>query len=270
MLSPDQLNTRLCEIATAHGLEPDFAISQIATEGTCFLRRALTFLLADGWLSDQAEATFRQYLEAFRLSSDQVSDLVAEVAHYSFLRELHRGNLPRVQCSAWLPTTEVAHMEVQASYYRQLTNGYKIHPGRLILSNHRIIFTQTDKPFEVGLGKVIGVQLVAPQRIVLQLTRQKGTGFYDSAQALYFVEVAKAALDIFHRRLLVQQSGTRVIPQNIKAAVYQRDGGRCAQCGSSGYLEFDHVIPFALGGATSEGNLQLLCRRCNLAKGSKL
>jgi 5-methylcytosine-specific restriction endonuclease McrA len=35
-------------------------------------------------------------------------------------------------------------------------------------------------------------------------------------------------------------------------------------------LEQFHVIPWSRGGATSVGNLQLLCRRCNLAKGARV
>lgn len=46
--------------------------------------------------------------------------------------------------------------------------------------------------------------------------------------------------------------------------------GVIVQCGSDSYLEFDHVIPHSLGGATSEANLQLLCRGCNAAKGGRL
>jgi 5-methylcytosine-specific restriction endonuclease McrA len=33
-------------------------------------------------------------------------------------------------------------------------------------------------------------------------------------------------------------------------------------------LPYDHVIPVALGGATTIGNLQLLCGDCNREKGA--
>jgi anti-anti-sigma factor len=35
-------------------------------------------------------------------------------------------------------------------------------------------------------------------------------------------------------------------------------------------LQYDHVIPVALGGATTTGNLQLLCADCNRKKGADL
>jgi HNH endonuclease len=60
------------------------------------------------------------------------------------------------------------------------------------------------------------------------------------------------------------------IPQEIKVAVWQRDGGRCVECGSQEELEFDHVIPLAMGGANTERNLQLLCAVCNRRKGATL
>ncbi|MBL8925873.1 MAG: HNH endonuclease [Pseudonocardia sp.] len=63
---------------------------------------------------------------------------------------------------------------------------------------------------------------------------------------------------------------TAAVPQHVKSAVYQRDSGRCCECGARSYLEFDHVIPRSKGGATSVNNLQLLCRRCNLRKGDRL
>jgi 5-methylcytosine-specific restriction endonuclease McrA len=35
-------------------------------------------------------------------------------------------------------------------------------------------------------------------------------------------------------------------------------------------LEFDHIIPHAKGGANTEGNVRLLCRRCNNEKGDRI
>ena len=44
----------------------------------------------------------------------------------------------------------------------------------------------------------------------------------------------------------------------------------CRHCGSTADICIDHVIPLARGGRTSVGNLQPLCRTCNMRKGGKL
>lgn len=60
------------------------------------------------------------------------------------------------------------------------------------------------------------------------------------------------------------------ITQDIKRAVWERCGGRCVECGADSLLEFDHVIPLAMGGSNTERNLQLLCADCNRSKGDGL
>ena len=52
--------------------------------------------------------------------------------------------------------------------------------------------------------------------------------------------------------------------------MFARDGGRCAECGSDFDLQYDHVIPVALGGGDGVDNLQLLCADCNRRKGAAL
>jgi len=62
---------------------------------------------------------------------------------------------------------------------------------------------------------------------------------------------------------------SRQIPATVKRAVWKRDGGRCAfigtlgRCSETAFLEFHHAIPFAVGGASDVGNVQLRCRSHN-------
>jgi hypothetical protein len=62
----------------------------------------------------------------------------------------------------------------------------------------------------------------------------------------------------------------RYIPFEVKRAVWERDGGRCAFVGTGGKrcdarapLEFDHVDPVARGGRATVGGVRLLCRAHN-------
>jgi len=60
------------------------------------------------------------------------------------------------------------------------------------------------------------------------------------------------------------------IPEAVKLVVHRRDGGRCAYCGSSELLQFDHIIPVSMGGNSEVANLQLACSDCNRRKAGRL
>ncbi|TMC46721.1 MAG: HNH endonuclease [Chloroflexi bacterium] len=60
------------------------------------------------------------------------------------------------------------------------------------------------------------------------------------------------------------------IPKSVRQYVWQRDQGRCVDCGSKEKLEYDHIIPVSKGGSNTERNIELRCERCNRSKGARV
>ena len=117
-------------------------------------------------------------------------------------------------------------------------------------------------------------------RVTLRLTNING------ARIRYKDEVFKAEQIIDLIRRINQKSGNfytnkdifdaiaRVergkVTNRMRFAIYHRDGNRCKKCGSRYNLEVDHIIPISKGGKSTMNNLQTLCHRCNVEKGSKI
>ena len=103
-----------------------------------------------------------------------------------------------------------------------------------------------------------------PVRDVLALIRDR------QRKATQRLERARMLLNV-EEGLDQRPSGRRqVIPREVRRVVFERDGGLCVECGSNFDLQYDHVIPVALGGATTVENLQLLCGQCNREKAADL
>jgi hypothetical protein len=80
----------------------------------------------------------------------------------------------------------------------------------------------------------------------------------------------KRAIALMEQADLPDEARREPIPPEVRAFVWNRDGGRCVQCGGRERLEFDHLIPFSMGGSNTARNLQLLCETCNRAKGASI
>ncbi len=107
--------------------------------------------------------------------------------------------------------------------------------------------------------------------VSIELSKGSGTGLYTVADPKLVGTVIDTLVKISKRQLVgTQTEASRHIPQDVKNAVWQRDGGKCVQCGATSYLEFDHIIPYTKGGANTLANVQLLCRSCNLKKSDRI
>ena len=75
-----------------------------------------------------------------------------------------------------------------------------------------------------------------------------------------------------HQPDLVQRHRRRpwmLVRKKLSPIVFERDGYKCARCGSQDHLQVDHIVPVAHGGGNELENLQTLCRHCNLKKGAR-
>jgi len=64
----------------------------------------------------------------------------------------------------------------------------------------------------------------------------------------------------------------REFTKATRVAAFARSEGKCENCRSKlgpGNVEYDHIIPDALGGDNSLDNCQCLCRNCHGAKTTK-
>jgi 5-methylcytosine-specific restriction endonuclease McrA len=72
------------------------------------------------------------------------------------------------------------------------------------------------------------------------------------------------------RREARRKERSRHIPSQVRQEVWERDEGACLRCGAEEDLQFDHIIPWSLGGSHSPENMELLCGTCNREKAARV
>ncbi|WP_291424568.1 TerD family protein [Deinococcus sp.] len=254
-------------------LDAKAALEFVRADALDLLERTISIAQADGSVSEQEEKVFERLLYLLQLPDGMAQPLRVRVAELRVASKLREGRLPSIQSTLILDAGEVAHLEVPATFRQVTATRTRDIAGRAVLTNRQMHFVgSAEGGWNVQYGKVLRIE-GRPDGVNLELGVKKGSGYYKGMPQPIIFEAMLDSLVRMHKRLLLlpqSEKASRSIPQKVKLEVWQRDQGRCVECGDTNYLEYDHIIPHSLGGATSVGNLQLLCRRCNLAKSNRI
>ena len=231
----------------------------------------------DGEITDQEERLIENLLENI-ISRPAFADYVRqEIAETKERQNLRKGVLPSLSPPKGiaLKAGELLHWIGPAKFLRvrELSSGTRVDEaaGDLLITDTRMIFTAAEKSQELSHRKVLGCFPFGNEIEIKSSGRSCGRDIFGhestNAVAIWEVAIGKANQTIVERGDAAQR---RHIPRAIRQRVWQQYGGRCAECEATTYLEFDHIVPVAKGGSNSEANIQLLCRKCNLAKSDRI
>jgi hypothetical protein len=61
-----------------------------------------------------------------------------------------------------------------------------------------------------------------------------------------------------------------LLTQKQRHRMFENAGWRCRECGGTGGLTLDHIVPRSRGGTNALENLRVLCGECNGKKADKM
>lgn len=261
----------LFSFAKNANLEWSEALNFVRNDALFFAEKFLTFISSDGIISQNEESYFYWVINSFQIPRDLSEPLVERLKYLKYLSNLRQGHLPSFRASIHLESDEICHLETPSIYQKINLRSVKLINGRLIATNKKLHFLSQDGGWTILWKNVMRVQADL-SGVFLELSVKNGNGYYKVSDPLITEATINTITKLIKRQMITPQNDiqNRHIPQDVKNAVWQRDQGRCVQCGASSYLEFDHIIPFSKGGANTVNNVQLLCRNCNSKKSDRI
>jgi hypothetical protein len=221
-------------------------------------------------------------------SRREIEALVAELAPRPDVPPSVRKlpNVTRAPAPTPIPVTTLPSTRVAAAIVGPPEPPQPFSPRPPVVPTRRPII-ETTSPERYRVQFTIGKESHEKLRRVQALLRREipngdPGAIFDRALTLLLEKVEKAKLGAAakprprpirpgaDRELRTPVVPSRDIPRHVQRAVSQRDGGQCAfvskggnRCKERTFLEFHHIVPYALGGLATVENISLRCRRHN-------
>ena len=247
------------------------ALIYVRGDALNLLERTLAFAAADGAISEQEERDVLGLQTALAIPDHLAKPVLDRLAYLTAITRIRQGQLPSVRASVRLESDEICHLETDATYHKVNAKSVSLVAGRLVATSKKLHFLSPTGGGEIAYKSIKRIEQ-QPRGVYLELSKKAGNGLYGVTDPAMTEAIIDTLVRMANRELIATQGegASRHIPQDIKQAVWQRDQGKCVQCGATSYLEFDHIIPHSKGGASTVNNVQLLCRKCNLEKSDRI
>lgn len=242
------------------------------------LTAALQAIKATGQI-DESDREHMRTLAQFLNAKDLLKFCLMDLDLYERIFQIRDGQLPSVDPGTLiLDPGEKLHIAMPIIYERQMSGKIKSSRGTLYVGGYKMRFVGLRQSHEIRYASLIQAEFVNRKtpKIHLAVSNGKGGGDYRLAKkgdAGLLVELLECISFLIRKSRGLERAGerdSRYIPSEVRSEVWYRDSGCCVMCGADSYLEFDHIIPWSKGGATSVDNLQLLCRSCNSTKSDRI
>ena len=277
-------------------LSEDATCNRIQAARACRDFPAILEALASGAMSLTSVRMLRPHLtpenheavlvRACGRSRREIEALVAELAPRSDVPSTVRKLPTATPAPTLMPPATSPATRVEAAIVASPEPAPPVSSPPPLLTTRRPII-ETTSPERYRVQFTIGKESHARLRRLQALLRREipdgdPAAIFDRALTLLLEKVEKTKLAAAAKprprpirpgadtRLRTPVVPSRDIPRHVRRAVWRRDGGQCAfvskgghRCTERTFLEFHHILPYALGGWATVENISLRCRRHN-------
>lgn len=267
----------LLHVTRQFGVPHQEMLTAIQPQAMQFVEHVLADAKSDARISPSERQSLDWLLGNLQLPAEFRRYVVGELQTVQLMTDIEDGRLPSISMPSGLEykSGEIVHWAGRATWreHRQRKDAIHAHDhdGTLALTDNRLIFSSGMKSQSVNYRKIIA-HSGANQWIELQLENKPVSQYYLREPSPFPYAILRTAVAMANQTKVakLENGNSRHIPRDVRQRVWQRYGGRCAECSATMYLEFDHIIPVARGGSNTDANIQLLCRMCNLKKSDNI